>query len=121
MPTELDFRRFAALIVAVGTVSVILLGAPAGVPVPNGWDKVAHFVAFSLLTLSLWQATGGRMALFLIGAVILFGALDEWRQAYVPNRTSDAKDFLADLCAALTTGALLFMQRKTSCAESSPQ
>ena len=121
MPTELDFRRFAALIVAVGTVTVILLGAPPWLPLPNGLDKVAHFVAFSLLTLSLWQATGGRMLLFLIVAVILFGALDEWRQAYVPHRTSDAKDFLADLCAALTTGALLFMQRKTPCAESSPQ
>ena len=58
MPTELDFRRFSALIVAVATVTVILLGAPAGIPLPNGWDKVAHFVAFSLLTLSLWQATG---------------------------------------------------------------
>ena len=121
MRTELDFRRFAALIVAVGTMTVILLGAPAGLPLPNGADKVAHFVAFSVLTLSLWQATGGRMALFLIGAVILFGALDEWRQAYLPHRTSDAKDFLADLCAALSTGALLFMQRKTPCAESSPQ
>ena len=121
MRTELDFRRFAALIVAVGTMTVILLGAPAGLPLPNGTDKVAHFVAFSVLTLSLWQATGGRMALFLIGAVILFGALDEWRQAYLSHRTSDAKDVLADLCAALSTGALLFMQRKTPCAESSPQ
>ena len=121
MPTELDFRRFAALIVAVGTVTVILLGAPPWLPLPNGVDKLAHFTAFSLLTLTLWQATGGRMALFIVVAVILFGALDEWRQAYLPNRTSDAKDFLADLCAALTTGALLFMQRKTPCAESSPQ
>ena len=119
MPTELDFRRLAALVLATGIITAILIGAP--MPIPNGWDKAAHFVAFSLLTLSLWQATGGRMLLFLIGAVILFGALDEWRQAYVPHRTSDAKDFLADLCAALTTGALLFMQRKTPCAESSPQ
>ena len=111
--------RFICL-AAGGGIMLALLFVGAH-PIPQGWDKVAHFVAFSLLTLSLWQATGGRMALFLIGAVILFGALDEWRQAYVPNRTSDAKDFLADLCAALTTGALLFMQRKTSCAESSPQ
>ena len=121
MPTELHLRRLAALIVAAATLTVILLGAPPGLPLPNGFDKVAHFVAFSLLTFSLWQASGGRMALFLICAVILFGALDEWRQAYLPNRTSDAKDFLADLCAALATGALLFMQRKNSCAESSPQ
>ena len=121
MPTELDFRRFAFLVVAVATVTVILLGAPPGLPLPNGGDKVAHFVAYSLLTLCLWQATGGRLALFIVISVIVFGALDEWRQAYLPDRTADAKDFLADLCAALATGALLFMQRKTPCAESSPQ
>ncbi len=84
MPTKLNFSRFAFLVAAVGLALVIVLGAP--MRIPAGWDKAAHFVAFSL-----------------------------------PERVSDAKDFLVDLCAALATGALLFMQRKPLCAESSPR
>jgi VanZ family protein len=71
--------------------------------------------------LLLWRANAGAMPLAIVGVVIAFGALDELRQAYLPERSSDAKDFLADLCAAAATGALLFMQRKPPCAESSPR
>jgi VanZ family protein len=119
MPTELGFGKLTALVAAVGITLVILLAAP--VPFPHGWDQAAHFAAFSALTFCLWQATGGSMPILVVGGVILFGALDEYRQAYLPERVSDAKDFLADLCAALATGALLFMQRKPGCAESSPR
>jgi hypothetical protein len=120
MPTELDFRRFAALTLATCIVVAIFAGAP--IPLPGGLDKALHFVAFSALTYCLWQATGGQMPLLVIAGVVFFGAMDEWRQAYLPNRTSDATDFLADLSAALVTGALLFFQqRKPACAESSPR
>ena len=61
------------------------------------------------------------VAAIVIAAVVLLGGLDEWRQASIPGRVSDAQDFLADLCAAAATGWLLFMQRKTTCAESSRQ
>jgi VanZ family protein len=115
MPIE----RLGFLFFAVAIIVAILIGAP--VAIPNGWDKVAHFAVFSLLTLCLWRATGGEMPLLVVIGVIVLGAMDEWRQAYLPERSSDAKDFLADLCAAAVTGALLFMQRKTVCAESSPQ
>jgi hypothetical protein len=56
----------------------------------------------------------------LVGAVAVIAGL-LIGGAYIPGRVSDAQDFLADVCAALATGALLFMQRKTACAESSPQ
>jgi VanZ family protein len=115
MPIE----RLASLFFGVAIIIAILLGSP--VSIPEGWDKVVHFAAFSLLTLCLWQATGGQMALLLFGGIVFFGALDEWRQAYLPDRSSDAKDFLADFCAVLATGALLFIQRKNVCAESSPR
>ena len=117
MPT--DLARLSAVVAATGLVMLILLGAP--IALPGGWDKAAHFVAFSALTFCLWQATDGRMPLAVLAAVVAFGALDEWRQAALPNRVSDAQDFLADLAAALATAALLFMQRKPVCAESSPR
>jgi VanZ family protein len=106
-------------VAATGIVVVVLLAG--SIQIPEGWDKAAHFAAFSALTLCLWHATAGAMPLVVLGAVVMFGALDEYRQAFEPGRMSDAKDLLADLCAASATAALLFMQRKRVCAESSPQ
>jgi hypothetical protein len=106
-------ERLASLVFAVSIITAILWGAT--VPIPQGWDKAAHFVAFSALTLFLWQATGGELPLTVLAAAATLGALDEWR------RMSDAQAFLVDLCAAGSTALLLFMQRKTPCAESSPQ
>jgi len=119
MPIELNFSRFAALVAGTALVVAILAGAP--VSIPGGWDKAAHFAAFSLLTVLLWHATAGEMPLLVVASVVVLGGLDEWRQASIPGRVSDAQDFLADLCAAAATGLLLFMQRKTTCAESSRQ
>jgi VanZ family protein len=106
------------MVLAAAIVLALLLSGP--VALPAGWDKAAHFAAFSALTFCLWQATAGS-ALFVVLAAVVFAGLDEWRQAYVPERVSDAQDFLADLCAVATTAALLFMQRKAVCVESSPR
>ncbi len=113
MPIE----RLASLVFAVGLVTALLLGSPLSLPEP--FDKAAHFTVFSLLTASLWRATDGEMPLLAPAAALAFGALDEWRQVYVPGRQSDATDFIADLCGVLAATGLLLMQGKTSCAESS--
>jgi VanZ family protein len=114
MPTE----RLGFLVAAVGMVAAMLISPFS---VPAGWDKAAHFAAFSALTFCLWRATAGSMPALAILGAICFGALDEWRQAYLPERVSDAQDFLADVAAVVATGALLFVQRKLVCAESSPR
>jgi VanZ family protein len=112
MPIErLAYAVFAAAIIC----GVITVG---GIALPGLWDKALHFTVFSMLTVCLWRAT--EMPLLALGAALLLGGLDEWRQAYIPGRASDAQDFIADACAVLTTGTLLFMQRKPVCAESSP-
>ena len=113
MPIE----RPATLVLAAVLLLGILAGSP--VPLPDPVDKAVHFAAFSLLALLLWKATG--MLLFALACTIGFAGLDEWRQAYIPGRDSDATDLLADVCGVLATGTLLFMQRKTQCAESSPR
>ncbi|HEX6267517.1 MAG TPA: VanZ family protein [Burkholderiales bacterium] len=110
MPIE----RLASLVFAVALLMAVLAGSP--LPLPEPLDKAAHFTAYSLLTLFLWRATD--MPLLAVASALLFGSLDEWRQAYIPGRDSDAQDFLADLCGVLATGGLLLMQRKTVCAES---
>ena len=112
-----DPTRLAWMVAASAIVCGVVIARGIGFPDP--WDKAAHFVVWSALTLSLWRAT--EMPLFALAAALLLGCLDEWRQAYIPGRVSDAKDFIADACGVIATGMLLFMQRKPVCAESSPQ
>ena len=85
------------------------------------WDKAWHFLAYGALTLLLWIATDGRRPVLVVAAVMLLGGVDELRQAWLPNRSADPLDFLADLAAAFATAACLgfFSRRKTPCAESS--
>jgi len=86
------------------------------------WDKLWHFLAYAAVTLLLWIACDGRRPMLLVTAVMLLGAGDELRQAFLPERTADALDFAADALAAGLTGAtLLFLQGKRRCAESSPR
>lgn len=84
-----------------------------------GWlpvsDKVAHFGLFAVLGATLaWgrHRSGTTVAhgwLLLVG--ILYGMTDEWHQMYVPGRTPDPADWLADAFGVLmgygTTWALL--------------
>jgi len=85
------------------------------------WDKLWHFLAYSALTLLLWIGTDGRRPVLVVAAVMLLGGADELRQAWLPARSADPLDFLADLCAAVATAACLsfFSRGKPSCAASS--
>lgn len=84
-------------------------------------DKVAHFVGYALLGGLLARAiratwkemdSGGvwRWATAVAG---LYGLLDEIHQAFVPVRSADPLDFLADLLGA-AAGAWLFLRWKRS-------
>lgn len=75
------------------------------------WDKLAHFILFSVLTGLLWIAAGGRAALAVIVMISLIGALDEWHQAGLPGRSADFTDFCTDVAAAAIT-VLVFRFRK---------
>jgi VanZ family protein len=85
------------------------------------WDKAWHFLAYGALTLLLWIATQGRRPVLVVAAVMLLGGIDELRQAWMPNRSADPLDFLADLSAAFVTAASVgfLTRRKIPCAESS--
>ena len=65
-------------------------------------DKLAHGTAFGVLGAFLYMASGrARVALVL---AVLYGASDELHQGFVPGRSVDALDLLAD-----TLGAALFV------------
>jgi VanZ family protein len=83
--------------------------------VPAPWDKLAHFVVYSLITVLLWIGTAGRITFAVIATVAAIGALDEMRQTDLQGRFPDAFDFLADACAGIGTATtmLLYPRRAT--------
>jgi len=72
-------------------------------------DKGVHFVEYGTLCLTLcfavyrtWPGRGLRAPLAAAWMTTALGLLDELHQAFVPGRSSDARDLLADLLGALT-------------------
>lgn len=81
------------------------------------WDKACHYLAFcaggALLALALrltrLNATWRWVILVSISALILYGIIDEWHQAYTPKRnSSDPLDVLADALGAISGAFFLY-------------
>ena len=77
-------------------------------PLPlRNFDKIVHFAIYGVLgflTARAW-ANGSRataVALLALALVSCFGALDEWHQQFIPQRSMDLLDWAAD-----TTGAAI--------------
>jgi VanZ family protein len=85
-------------------------------------DKVVHFAVYALLGALILRAVArGRRSGVTWSAVVvsiviatLYGISDEWHQSFVPNRTADAMDVVADLIGA-SAGAIstAFTARRT--------
>ncbi|HAN99211.1 MAG TPA: hypothetical protein DCQ98_18075 [Planctomycetaceae bacterium] len=71
-------------------------------------DKIAHFLLYAglaaLITWILHDLSGRRRvvapALYAILLAAVYGALDEWLQSFVPSRSADPFDWLADVAGA---------------------
>jgi VanZ family protein len=76
-------------------------------------DKIAHYLAYSLLGFALSWAWATRRPFFPVGLVVVmvvaiaYGAVDELTQIPVPGRYGEWYDWFADSCGAVT-GVLLF-------------
>ena len=78
-------------------------------------DKAVHFCEYGLLGLLLAHAVVRtwpllpmwRSLLTAVSLTVAWGFFDELHQAFVPGRTCDAKDLLADTIGAIA-GALSF-------------
>ncbi|UXP33257.1 VanZ family protein [Reichenbachiella agarivorans] len=71
------------------------------------FDKVIHFTLFFIWAFLATLAIGNGRAtnrhfLLVFVAVVVFAVMTEWLQLYVPSRTADWNDILAD-----ATGGLL--------------
>ena len=87
---------------------VWVLGGQIDVPgIERIWDKALHASAYALIGFfGLRACHGGRRAPRLgttlagLALTVGYGALNEWRQLYVPGRTASALDWVADAVGA---------------------
>ena len=118
-------KKVLFLIPVVGiSLAIILLSNQAtfDLPVWNiiGFDKVAHLSAFFGYGLCVQFAYSGivntplkkKIILYTILISALFGASDEIHQYFVPGRTCDIFDFIADVLGALLSLLLISTNNK---------
>lgn len=83
---------------------IFALSSRPRLPSPEvaGFDKVSHFGAFALLAFLLARALDGPRGGFRAAAVgMLYGVSDELHQAFVPGRSPDWRDWVADALGVL--------------------
>ncbi|MEO7965056.1 MAG: VanZ family protein [Gemmatimonadaceae bacterium] len=93
--------------------AVILIGTSIpgallhGVPLLPGADKFVHAFLYGTLGFLCWRSglleptTEGTRRLIVLWALIaLFAVFDEWHQQFIPGRSTDVADWLADMAGA---------------------
>lgn len=91
----------AALIFVASSRSTV-----TGPRIPH-FDKVVHFSVYGLLaTLVCRQGRGWRAAGLSVLVVSAYGASDEWHQSFVPGRSTELADWIADTAGAALAVAL---------------
>ncbi|HCO96786.1 MAG TPA: hypothetical protein DIU00_23075 [Phycisphaerales bacterium] len=68
-------------------------------------DKSLHFLAYLILAFLLRAAVSGEQKVswrkaapwLVLFVIVVYGILDEWLQSYVVGRSSDIRDFFADM------------------------
>jgi VanZ family protein len=94
-------------LVPVGVMACILAGTswPHPPSMPHESDKVIHFTSYATLAASVGWAARTRQFRRILGwvAVVSFlGAADEWHQQFIPSRSMDLRDWMADTAGAVT-------------------
>ncbi len=109
--------------VAAWVAANVWLSSQSTVPVPGvpGIDKGLHAIEYAILAFLLARAifprlrrlpAARRWAIVVIGC-FLYGIFDEAHQAFVPNRSCDPLDVVADASGALLLAlALLALRRQ---------
>ena len=74
------------------------------IPAPAGTDKVVHFLFFAVLGALVVAAMRARWSvrapMLVLIAIAAFGAMDEYVQQFIPGRTMELFDWIADVTGA---------------------
>ena len=102
---------------AIGWASLILIATSIPVPAPlasaspAGADKLVHVTMYAVLAWLSARALAlpsTRGALIVVASVAAFGVLDELHQHFIPGRSTDVSDLVADIVGACV-GVLAFL------------
>ena len=104
--------RYLFLVLAIAWAGVIFyLSSQSSIDTPSlfpGQDKLFHMIAFGVLGFlfmgSMKTTTSGYrtgQVWLVVVLVVLYGLLDEFHQYFVPGRTVEIYDALADTAGAL--------------------
>jgi hypothetical protein len=122
-------RRFGPLLIM--SALIFLASAQEKAPMPDlgfSWqDKVFHAAAYAVYAWCIAHAASGgtgirqigerQALLWMIAGTALYAAGDELHQAFVPGRSCDVGDWIADIAGAMVTIAGVWwrgrQQRKT--------
>jgi VanZ family protein len=92
---------------------------PAVPEVVSKLDKLVHFSLYSVLGFLAARAvldfpSGVRSIVLLVAAIALFAAADEAHQHWIPGRSADPADWVADVLGAGTgiATAIIRLRRK---------
>ena len=92
--------------------------APVGAFAFPGADKLVHATMYGVLGALLARAVGATAPRRTLGrvvlGVVLFAAVDEWHQRFIPGRSADIVDVVADVCGAAAgfAAATYFLRRR---------
>lgn len=97
--------------VIIFTVSAMPQPLPAGLDIPY-LDKFLHAIEYGVLSYLLIRALSGTQArpsrsgivILAVFLATLYGASDEFHQAFVPGRYADVFDLLSDFAGAAIIG-----------------
>lgn len=102
---RLLFRPLLTIVLVAGTSAA--LSETAGTATANMNDKLLHFTGFTVLgLLADFSLPGTAYWRRLLPLLLLYGALIEVVQGFLPYRSADLLDFLADAAGLVAYGAL---------------
>jgi VanZ family protein len=86
------------------------------------YDKVGHFFMYAVLAALLTLAASrrrvvARLVVLTVLAVSAYGAADEWHQQFIPGRSMEFRDWVADSLGGVTgvlVGSLFILRSKRS-------
>jgi len=100
LPIRVAAIALAAFMIAMLFAAAEAIGHQTWFPPPY-LDKVAHLGYYGLIAILIDRGFAFRAWWPAVVITATFGALDEWHQYYVPNRSCDIWDWAADLAAAV--------------------
>lgn len=100
---------FDILLLALYSATIYWLSDQPSLPAPMLFphqDKLIHLAAYAVMGLLAWRCVSrlplNQKTMMVIALIycLIFAFTDEWHQSYIPGRTADIFDWIADAVGA---------------------